>query len=94
MGISKKDVEHVAILSRLELTETELEKYTTQLNDILGYVQKLEELDTSNVEPTAHVLPLKNVLRDDVVKDSLDQDEAFRNAPDSENGFFKVPKIG
>ena len=93
MTISKKDVEHIALLSRLELEEEETQLYTEQLNAILEYVNKLGELDTSDVEPTAHVLPLKNVFREDVVKEGLTQEEALGNAPDQENGFFKVPKM-
>ena len=93
MTISKKDVEHIALLSRLELEEEETQLYTEQLNAILEYVNKLGELDTSDIEPTAHVLPLKNVFRDDVVKEGLKQEDALSNAPDQENGFFKVPKM-
>ncbi|MDW7674609.1 MAG: Asp-tRNA(Asn)/Glu-tRNA(Gln) amidotransferase subunit GatC [Bacillota bacterium] len=94
MTINKQDVEHVALLARLELSDTEKETYTEQLNSILGYVNMLDGLDTSKVEPTAHVLPLKNVFREDVVKEGLTQKEALKNAPEQENGFFKVPKIG
>lgn len=93
MAITKKEVEHVALLARLELTEDEKETYTKQLNSILEYVNKLEDLDTSNVEPTNHVLPLKNVFREDVAKEGLSQEKALENAPSKEDGFFKVPKI-
>ncbi|NPV45199.1 MAG: Asp-tRNA(Asn)/Glu-tRNA(Gln) amidotransferase subunit GatC [Firmicutes bacterium] len=93
MKISKKDVEHVAQLARLHLEEEEKELYTRQLNSILNYMEKLGELDTSDVEPTAHVLPIKNVFREDRVEQSMDIEEVLRNAPDREEGFFKVPKI-
>ncbi|QSQ07745.1 Aspartyl/glutamyl-tRNA(Asn/Gln) amidotransferase subunit C [Koleobacter methoxysyntrophicus] len=93
MKISKKDVEHVAQLARLHLEEEEKELYTRQLNSILNYMEKLGELDTGDVEPTAHVLPIKNVFREDRVEQSMDIEEVLRNAPDREEGFFKVPKI-
>lgn len=93
MKISKKDVEHVAQLARLHLEEEEKELYTRQLNSILNYMEKLGELDTSDVEPTAHVLPIKNVFREDRVERSMAIEEVLRNAPDREEGFFKVPKI-
>ncbi|HWJ02116.1 MAG TPA: Asp-tRNA(Asn)/Glu-tRNA(Gln) amidotransferase subunit GatC [Verrucomicrobiae bacterium] len=93
MKISKQQVEHVALLARLELTESEKQEYTEQLNSILEYAAILDKLDTENVPPTAHPLPLKNVFRSDEVKPSIDQKEALSNAPDAEDGFFKVPKI-
>lgn len=93
MKINRKDVEHVALLSRLEFSETELDKYTGQLDAILEYIDVLNQVDTTGVEPMAHVLDLKNVTRPDVVKPSLPQDQALLNAPEPENGFFKVPKI-
>lgn len=91
--ISKKEVEHVALLARLELTEAEKEVYTQQLNAILEYVGKLNELDTENVEPMAHVLPLTNVFREDKVFPGLSQAEALANAPAQQEGQFKVPRI-
>lgn len=93
MNISIKDVEHVALLARLELTEEEKATYTQQLNAILHSMDKLQELDTSNVTPTAHVLPLHNVFREDVVKPSMDRDSVLQNAPWEEEGQFRVPKI-
>lgn len=93
MKISKKDVEHVAMLARLHLDEDEKDKYTQQLNSILDYMEKLNQLDTEKVEPTSHVLPIKNVLRKDEVKASLSNEEVLSNAPDKEDGCFKVPKI-
>ncbi|MEW6661043.1 MAG: Asp-tRNA(Asn)/Glu-tRNA(Gln) amidotransferase subunit GatC [Bacillota bacterium] len=93
MTITKQDVEHVALLARLALNDEEIEAYTQQLNSILGYMEKMNALDTKGVEPTAHVLPLKNVFREDVNKPGLPQDEALVNAPDKEAGQFKVPRI-
>lgn len=91
--IKKADVEHVAMLARLELSAEEIELYTRQLSDILEYAQKLGALDTENVEPTAHVLPLKNVFREDKVGEHLELEKVFSNAPDREDNFFRVPKI-
>ena len=93
MKINRTDVEHVALLSRLEFSATELDKYTGQLDAILEYIDVLNQVDTTGVEPMAHVLDLKNVTRPDVVRPSLPQDQALLNAPDPENGFFKAPKI-
>ena len=93
MIISKKDVEHVALLARLELTDAEKEAYTKQLNSIMDYMNKINELDTVGVEPTAHVLPLYNVLREDKREKSFDRAEVLKNAPEKEKGQFKVPKI-
>ncbi len=93
MKISRQEVEHVAKLARLELSEQEKEKLTDQLSSILTYVEKLNELDTKGVEPTSHVLDIKNVMRDDVAAPSLPQDRALANAPDKAAGHYKVPKI-
>ena len=93
MKISKKDVGHVARLARLRLTEEEKEKFGKQLNQILKYVEKLNELDTENVEPTSHVVPLQNVLREDEVKPSLPVEDVLSNAPDKKGNYFKVPRI-
>ncbi len=91
--ISKEDVDHVALLGRLELTEQERDMYTKQLNDILEHFQSLERLDTENVQPTAHVLPLKNVFREDWVGQHISREDALANCPDRDDNFFKVPKI-
>ena len=91
--LTKAQVEHVALLARLELTEEEKEKYASQLNDILEHVEALNRLDTDDVPPTAHVLPLRNVMREDKVCDHLSNEEALANAPSREDGAFKVPKI-
>lgn len=93
MTITKKDVEHVALLGRLELTEDEKEKYTEQLNNILEHAEMLNKLDTANVQPTAHVLPLHNVFREDVVGRHIENERGLANGPAQEKGFFKVPKV-
>ncbi|MDR3288497.1 MAG: Asp-tRNA(Asn)/Glu-tRNA(Gln) amidotransferase subunit GatC [Peptococcaceae bacterium] len=93
MRITREQVEHVAMLARLELSGQEVGEYTRQLDAILEYAAVLEELKTEEIEPTAHVMPLMNVMREDSVRASLSQDQVLRNAPDAENGFFRVPKI-
>jgi aspartyl-tRNA(Asn)/glutamyl-tRNA(Gln) amidotransferase subunit C len=93
MSISRQDVEHVAALARLQLTENEKAQFTEQLNAILSFAEKLNELDTDGVEPTTHVLPLKNVMREDESRPSLDQKKVLRNAPEAEDGHFKVPAV-
>lgn len=93
MRISKQEVEHVALLARLELSEAEVDQYTEQLNSILVYAEKLQKLDTSDVNPTAHAVQLFNVLRPDEVNDSMTQKEALSNAPKAEDGYFCVPRI-
>ncbi len=93
MKITQKDVEHVALLSRLKLSEDDKDKYTQSLNAILEYMEILNRVDTSGIEPTAHVLPLKNVFREDEVKETLEKELVLSNAPDEENGCFRVPRI-
>lgn len=93
MKITKKTIEHVANLARLNLTEQEKEKLTLDMENIISYVDKLNELDTSNVSPTAHVIPIKNVFREDIANKSFDRDIILSNAPSTENGCFKVPKV-
>ncbi len=93
MKITTQDVARVALLSRLDFGDGEMEKFTAQLDDILTYAEILNKLDTEGVEPTAHALPLQNVFRDDVVYPSLDREAALQNAPQAEEGCFKVPKI-
>ncbi|MBJ6361537.1 Asp-tRNA(Asn)/Glu-tRNA(Gln) amidotransferase subunit GatC [Paenibacillus sp. GCM10012307] len=93
MSITIKDVEHVAALARLELSEEEKEQFTDQLNAILKYAEKLGELDTNNVEPTSHVQPITNVMREDVPRPSVGVEKAMRNAPDEEDGQFRVPAV-
>ena len=91
--ITVKDVEHVAKLARLELTEEEKEKYAGQLGDVLKYVEQMNEVDTSNVVPMAHAMDFVNVMREDTVKYEQTKEQLMSNAPDEEDGFFKVPKI-
>lgn len=93
MSIQTKDVEHVAKLARLHLSDEERDRLTEQLNAILQYAEKLNELNTDEIAPTTHVLHLSNVMREDVVKDSLPPEKVFRNAPDEEDGQFKVPAV-
>lgn len=93
MKISKQEVEHVARLARLELGEGEKDKLIDQLSNILTYVETLNGLDTKGVEPTSHVLDIKNVMRDDVSRPGLPQEQALANAPEKAAGHFKVPKI-
>lgn len=91
--LDKSQVRKVARLSRLELTEAEVEEFTGQLSAILDYVEKMNELDTENIEPLAHCLPISNVFRPDRVGESLDPEKALANAPQRDGNFFKVPKI-
>lgn len=92
-AITRNEVEYVAKLARLNLTEEEAVKYTEQLNSILEFAGKLNELDTEDVPPTSHVLTVYNVMRDDIVVPSLSHEDALRNAPDEEDGQFKVPAV-
>lgn len=91
--ITVKDVEHVAKLARLELTEAEKEKFTKQLGDVLKYVEQMNEIDTTNVKPMAHAFDIVNVMREDKVVSEETKEELIMNAPEEENGFFRVPKI-
>ncbi len=93
MKMSAKDVQTVANLSRLKIADTEEANYAQELEDFLQYVDVLSKVDTEGVKPMAHVLPLQNVFREDVVKPSLARDLALSNAPEQENGYFKVPRI-
>lgn len=93
MKITRQEVEHVAHLARLTLTETELVKMTGQLDNILSYVAKLDELDTSQVIPTSHVFSISNAFREDKEKRSLSQPEALKNGPQHDTQMFQVPKI-
>ncbi len=93
MSLSKKDVEHVALLSRLHLNDEEKEKYANELSRIFDYVEELQAVDTDSVPPTAHPLELKNVLREDSVRPSLSNEAALSNAPEKEDNCFRVPKI-
>jgi aspartyl-tRNA(Asn)/glutamyl-tRNA(Gln) amidotransferase subunit C len=87
------NVKYVAHLARLHLTPEEEQKFGAQLGQVLGYIEKLQQLDVSQVEPTAHAMPLVNVTRPDAVRPSLPHEEALRNAPNQASGLFIVPKI-
>ncbi|MDD4202796.1 MAG: Asp-tRNA(Asn)/Glu-tRNA(Gln) amidotransferase subunit GatC [Candidatus Omnitrophica bacterium] len=92
--IDKKTVEKVALLSRLTLKTEDIDKFSWQLNSILGYIDKLKEVDTENVLPTTHTVgDIKNVFREDVVKKSLDIADVLKNAPQKIGNFFGVPKV-
>lgn len=93
MKISRKEVEHVALLARLELNEDEVERFSHQLSAILTYMDKLNELDTRAVEPTSHVIPVTNVFREDEVKEGAWGRVDLSNAPDQEQQHYRVPKI-
>jgi aspartyl-tRNA(Asn)/glutamyl-tRNA(Gln) amidotransferase subunit C len=87
------DVQYVARLARIALTPAEEEKFGAQLSQVLGYIEKLNQLDVAGIEPIAHAMPLVNVSRLDEVRPSLTNEEALRNAPAQANGLFMVPKI-
>jgi aspartyl-tRNA(Asn)/glutamyl-tRNA(Gln) amidotransferase subunit C len=91
--LSKEEIEHIAILARLSLTEEEKELFGAQLSSILDYMEKLNELDTEHIEPTSHVLSISNVMREDVPRDSIPRADALSNAPDRTDKFYRVPKI-
>lgn len=93
MPITRKDVEYVARLARLRLSEEEKERLTTQLGAIVEYVEKLNGLDTASVEPTAHVLSLRNVTRPDEAKPCIDREKILALAPRAADGFVKVPRV-
>jgi aspartyl-tRNA(Asn)/glutamyl-tRNA(Gln) amidotransferase subunit C len=89
----KMDIEKVARLARLELSEEERETFGNQMEQILAYMEQLNRLDTTGVEPTSHAIPIYNVFRDDEVKPSFPHEEVLAIAPDEEDGHFKVPRI-
>lgn len=93
MAIDRAAVDHVARLARLDLSEEERERMRVELSHILEHAGKIQALDLDGIEATSHSIPLKNVMRKDEVKPSLPQEEALRNAPASEDGRFKVPRI-
>lgn len=93
LAITKTEVEHVANLARLTLTEKETEQFTDQLNRILQMAEKLNELDTTGIEPTSHVLPMANVMREDEVRPSLPLEKVLLNAPDQKDGLVRVPAV-
>ncbi|MFY4776966.1 Asp-tRNA(Asn)/Glu-tRNA(Gln) amidotransferase subunit GatC [Metabacillus sp. RGM 3146] len=91
--ISNEQVKHVAHLARLAITEDEAQMFTKQLDAIIGFAEQLNELDTENVEPTSHVLDMKNVMRDDVPAKGLPVEDVLKNAPDKKDGYVRVPTI-
>ena len=93
MTIERQDVDHVARLARLALSDAEIETMRAQLNGILGYIEKLNALDTAGVEPTSHAVPVVNAMRDDEPGPCLPREEALQNAPDRAGEFFRVPRI-
>lgn len=93
MSISVKDVEYLAHLARIQLSAEEIQRFAGELNEILGYVEKLKSVSTEGVPPTSHVLSLTNVFREDRMLPSLTPEEALAGAPDKEGPFFRVPKI-
>lgn len=93
MRLTPAEVEHIAVLSRLELSDAERERAATELSQIIGYFEALSELDTDSVEPTMHALPIENVLRADEIAPGLSREAALRNAPESADGMFQVPRV-
>jgi len=93
MPISREEVQHVATLARLRLTEDEIALFREQLSDILQHIETLAELDLSGIAPTAQVIPLTNVLRDDIVRPSLPPEDVLSNAPMQEDGFLRVAPV-
>lgn len=93
MKITKEEVEYVAHLARLEFSESEKDKFTGQLNDILMYMEMLNQIDTAGVEPMSHAIGQKNAFREDRIQECLSQEAALQNAPDPRGDFFRVPKV-
>ena len=93
MKISAAEIKKLALLSRLELKEDQIESVGKQLNDILSYMDLMSQVDITDVKPTAHAVSMSNVMRDDVPQPSLSNEKALQNAPEPENGCFKVPKV-
>ena len=93
MSVSKEDVEKIAKLAKLKFSDEELENFTPQMNEILNFMDKLNELDTENVEPLSHPVEQINVFREDKLKQSIFTEDALKNAPSKDEQFFKVPKV-
>ena len=93
MAIDKQTVEYVAHLARIELKSQELEKLSKQLQDIINFIDKLKEINIKDIVPTSHILPINNVLRDDLPAKSLSSHKALENAPQRQGNFFSVPKV-
>lgn len=93
MSVSEKDVRYVAGLARLRLSDEEVKTLAGDMNDILGYMDQLNELDTENVEPLEHVIDMDSRLRKDEARAPLSHDDALKNAPDADSDYFRVPKV-
>ncbi len=93
MALNREDVKKVALLARLELTDAEIDQQAVHLNGLLQRFETLQEVDVTSVEPTSHSIPMINILRDDILKDSLARESALANAPESRDGCFVVPRI-
>ncbi len=93
MRLTPEEVEHVALLGRLRLTEEERARFTTQLNSILDHFEKLKDIDTAGVPPMSHAVPVSNVVREDQPQPSLAPEEALQNAPDQDRNCFRVPRV-
>ena len=93
MRLSREEVEHVALLARLKIGEDDIERFTGQMNTILGHFEALQEADTGDIPSTTHVVPMTNVVREDRNWDSLQPDEALLNAPERRDNLFKVPRV-
>jgi len=93
MAINVKDVQHIAGLACIDLNEEQQERFAKQFNSILEYFKELDALNTEDIEPTYHVIGLNNVFREDVASESLPREEALRNAPRADKGYFKGPRI-
>lgn len=93
MSVTEKDVRYMAGLARLQLSEEEVKSFAEDMNDILGYMDQLSEVDTENVEPLEHVIELDSRFRKDEAKEPLSHEEALKNAPDADSDYFRVPKV-
>ncbi|MGC8594620.1 MAG: Asp-tRNA(Asn)/Glu-tRNA(Gln) amidotransferase subunit GatC [Candidatus Kryptoniota bacterium] len=93
MKVTVDEVDRIAKLAKLRFSEDEKEKFTEQFNNIISFVERLNELDTDNIEPLLHVIELENVFRDDVLQKSIPTEEILKNAPVRRDNFFKVPKV-
>ena len=93
MKICAEEIKKIALISRLNVEDDQIETVGKQLNDILAYMDLLNQVDITDVQPTVHAIPLHNVMRDDVPQPSLPNEKALQNAPEPENGYFKVPKV-
>lgn len=93
MSVTEKDVRYMADLARLQLTEEEVKSFSKDMNQILGYMERLEELDTSDVEPLEHVIELDSRMRVDRAKEALSHEDALKNAPDADSDYIRVPKV-